>query len=100
MQLKSTWTVLVTFLLLLSLAYAADSNKAKVKGMITSRGGETLTVKSGESTTTVVLTEDTKTKDDRGLFGLEKQQMANAVLVPGLKVAIEGTSDDQGRVVA
>jgi outer membrane protein OmpA-like peptidoglycan-associated protein len=48
----------------------------------------------------VVLTDDTTTKDDRGLFGLEKQHMSNAVLIPGLKVKVKGFSDDQGRFVA
>src|SRR5437899_3577518 len=79
-------------------AFAGD--KAEVKGMITARTGETLIVKSGEGSTTVVLTDDTKTKDDRGLFGLEKQRMSNVVLIPGLKVDVDGTSDEQGRVVA
>jgi len=48
----------------------------------------------------VVLTDETKTKDDRGLFGLDKQYMGNVVLIPGLKVDIDGWTDDQGRVVA
>jgi len=74
--------------------------KTEVKGMITGRTGETLIVKGDAGTTTVVLTDDTTTKDDRGVFGLEKQQMSNVVLIPGLKVDIDGTSDDQGRVVA
>jgi len=72
----------------------------KVKGMITSRTGETLIVRSGGSTVTVVLTDDTRTKDDKGLFGLDKEYMSNAVLIPGLKVDVDGRSDDQGRVVA
>lgn len=75
-------------------------DKAEVKGMITNRTGETLLVKSNGSNVTVVLTDDTVTKDDRGLFGLEKQHMSNVVLIPGLKVDIDGTTDDQGRVVA
>src|SRR5213596_2650963 len=79
-------------------AFAGD--KAEVKGMITARTGETLIVKSGEGSTTVVLTADTKTKDGKGLFGLDKQHMSNVVLIPGLKVDIDGTSDEQGRVVA
>src|SRR5205807_6479765 len=79
-------------------AFAGD--KAEVKGMITARTGETLIVKSGNGTTTVVLTDDTKTKDDKGLFGLDKEFMSNVVLIPGLKVDIDGTSDEQGRVVA
>jgi OmpA-OmpF porin, OOP family len=87
-------------LLLVASASAFGGDKAEVKGMITSRTGETLIVKSGDKTTTVVLTDDTRTKDDRGLFGLEKQEMSNVVLIPGLKVDIDGSSDEQGRVVA
>ena len=49
---------------------------------------------------TVVVTDDTRTKDDKGLFGLDKEYMSNAVLIPGLKVDVDGRSDDQGRVVA
>jgi len=73
---------------------------AEVKGFITTRTGETLIVNSGGTSTTVVLTDDTTTKDDRGLFGLEKEHMSNAVLVPGLKVDIDGSTDDAGRFVA
>src|SRR5215469_8792959 len=79
---------------------AAGQEKAKVRGMITGRTGETLVVKSDDGNKTIVLTDDTTTKDDKGLFGLEKQHMSNAVLIPGLKVKVDGTSDDQGRVVA
>src|SRR5215831_13319511 len=83
-----------------TLALAAGGDKAEVKGMIVSRTGETLLVNGANGRVTVVLTDDTKTKDDRGLFGLEKQQMSSAVLIPGLKISVDGTSDDQGRVVA
>src|SRR5262252_3899976 len=79
---------------------AAAQEKAKVKGTIKTRTGDTLIVKSPDGDKTVVLTDDTKTKDDKGLFGLEKQIMSDAVLIPGLKVKVDGTSDDQGRVVA
>src|SRR5216110_3497884 len=79
-------------------AFAGD--KAEVKGMITARTGETLIVKTGEGTTTVVLTDDTTTKDDKGLFGLDKQYMSNVVLIPGLKVDIDGSTDDAGRFLA
>jgi OmpA-OmpF porin, OOP family len=81
-------------------AFGASGDKAEVKGMIIARAGETFVVKTADGNVTVVLTDDTTTKDDRGLFGLEKQQMSNVVLIPGLKVDIDGTSDDQGRVVA
>jgi OmpA-OmpF porin, OOP family len=86
--------------LLVLAAIPAFGGEAEVKGMIITRTGETLVVKSAEGTTTVVLTDNTTTKDDKGLFGLEKQHMSSAVLIPGLKVKVKGTSDDQGRVVA
>jgi outer membrane protein OmpA-like peptidoglycan-associated protein len=90
---------LVAFVLLGS-ACAWGDEKTEVKGMITGRTGETLIVKGDGGTTTVVLTDETSTRDDKGLFGLEKQHMSNVVLIPGLKVDIDGTTDGQGRVVA
>jgi OmpA-OmpF porin, OOP family len=87
-------------LFILTSVFVLAGDKTKVNGMITTRTGETLIVKSGDGTTTVVLTDDTRTKDDKGLFGLEKQRLSSAVLIPGLKVEVEGTPDDQGRVVA
>jgi len=99
MQRNRTTTAasLMALCLLVSVfAFAGD----QVKGMITNRTGETLIVKSGDATTTVVLTDNTTTKDDRGLFGLGKEHMSNVVLIPGLKVSVDGSSDDQGRFVA
>jgi outer membrane protein OmpA-like peptidoglycan-associated protein len=95
-------TIVVSLMALFFLAsvFAVGGDKAKVKGMIIARTGETLIVKSGEGNTTVVLTDDTKTRDDKGLFGLEKQHLSSVVLIPGLKVEVDGTSDEQGRVVA
>jgi OOP family OmpA-OmpF porin len=91
-------TIVVSLMALFLLASA--SAFAGVKGMIINRTGETLTVRSGEGTTTVVLTDNTRTKDDTGLFGLGKDTLSSVVLIPGLKVDIDGDTDDQGRVVA
>ncbi len=95
-------TIVVSLMVLFFLAsvFAFGGDKAEVKGMIVARTGETLIVKSAQGNTTVVLTADTTTKDDKGLFGLDKQHMSNMVLIPGLKVDIDGTPDDQGRVLA
>jgi len=79
---------------------AVGQQKAKVKGMIRTRTGDTLIVKTPDGEKTVVLTDDTKTKDDKGLFGLDKEIMSDAVLIPGLKLKVDGTTDDQGRIVA
>src|SRR6201987_1436020 len=93
-------SLMALFFLTSVYGFGASGDKAKVKGMINTRTGETLIVKSADGNTTVVLTDDTTTRDRKGLFGLDKQQMSNAVLIPGLKVSVDGTSDDQGRVVA
>ena len=95
-------TIVVSLMVLFFLAsvFAFGGDKAEVKGMIIARTGETLIVKSAQGNTTVVLTADTTTKDDKGLFGLDKQVMSDVVLIPGLKVDIDGTPDDQGRVLA
>jgi OmpA-OmpF porin, OOP family len=87
-------------LFILTSAFVLAGDKTKVDGIITTRTGETLIVNSGNGTTTVVLTDDTTTKDDKGLFGLDKQHLSSAVLIPGLKVKVEGAPDEQGRIVA
>ena len=77
----------------------ASDDKAKVKGMIISRTGETLAVKTSSGNVTVVLTAETKTKDNKGLIGLRKEYMADTVLT-SLKVDVDGVSDAEGRIVA
>ncbi len=97
---RNTFVVSGISLFLLASVFAFGGDKTEVKGMIMNRTGETLTVDSGSGITTVVLTDDTVTKDDRGLFGLDKSQMSSVVLIPGLKVDIDGATDEQGRVLA
>jgi OmpA-OmpF porin, OOP family len=81
-------------------AFGASGDETQTKGMIISRTGETLIVSGQNGHVTVVLSEDTRTKDDRGLFGLATEEMANTVLIPGLKVKVDGVADSQGRLVA
>lgn len=97
---RATSVVSVMALFFLASAFAFGGDKTEVKGMIITRTGETLVVKSGQGNTTVVLTAETTTKDDTGLFGLGKDQMSDVVLIPGLKVDIDGYPDGQGRVLA
>jgi OmpA-OmpF porin, OOP family len=81
------------------LALTAAAN-AQTNGMIMSRRGDTMVVSGPEGKTTVLLTENTDTRDNRGLFGLDKEHLGSTVLIPGLKVKVDGPRDDQGRVVA
>jgi outer membrane protein OmpA-like peptidoglycan-associated protein len=93
---------LVMLLLLISMStLLANAQETKVRGMINTRTGETLIVQSSNGeTTTVVLTDSTRTKDNTGVFGLGRSDKSDAVLIPGLKVVVDGTKDEQGRVVA
>ena len=101
MQQKTIAVSLMALVFLASTAaFGASGDKAKVQGMIISRSGETLIVNTRDGKVTVVLTDHTRTKDDVGLFGLGKKEMSSTVLIPGLKLKVDGVSDDQGRVVA
>src|SRR5713101_9788492 len=104
--MKQTWKPIVAAGVLLcclsaGLAYGASGDKAKVKGLITTRTGETLTVKTMDAagSVVVVLTDDTKVQQPKGI-GLRKKQMSAAVLIPGLKISVDGVGDAQSRVVA
>jgi OOP family OmpA-OmpF porin len=87
--------------LAVGMAYgASNGEKVKVQGMITGRTGESVTIKTTDgSTVTVVLNDDTKVQQPKGL-GLRKKQMSATVLVPGLKISVDGVGDAQSHVVA
>jgi len=87
--------------LTVGLAYGiSNGEKAKVSGVITGRTGETLTVNSAESgKVVIVLNDDTKVQQPKGL-GLRKKQMSATILVPGLKISVDGVGDAQSHVVA
>jgi len=74
--------------------------KTKVKGMIKARTGEMLVVQTEEGDKTVLLAENTRTKDDRGIFGVRKEDVGPTVLIPGLKLQVEGTVNEKGQILA
>jgi len=94
------YAALVLFLAV-GMAYgASNGEKVKVQGMITGRTGESVTIKTTDgSAVTVVLNDDTKVQQPKGL-GLRKKQMSATVLVPGLKISVDGVGDAQSHVVA
>lgn len=97
------WTIAVTALLswltLASLYGLDNSDKVKIRGLITGRTGDTLKVKTTDENITVVLTDDTKVRQPKGL-GLRKTEMSFTALIPGLKVSVDGFLDEQRRLVA
>lgn len=82
--------MLVCFLVAVSALSAAQN--VKVKGMITGRTGETLILSTPDGNATVILDDSTKVQQPKGL-GLRKRQVSAAVLIPGLKVSVDGTGD-------
>jgi outer membrane protein OmpA-like peptidoglycan-associated protein len=83
-----------------SLSANAQGEKTKVKGLITARTGDMLVLKTtGGGTMNVLLDDDTKVQQPKGL-GIRKKQMSAAVLIPGLKISVDGTSQDDTHVLA
>jgi len=76
-------------------------DEVKTSGLVTSRSRQELTIKTDDGRDiTVVLTDDTKIEQPKGLFKLRSQQMQSTALMPGLSAEVEGVVDTQGRVTA
>ncbi len=103
MRRIGTWTTVVTMLLgwlMLTTLYGLDNTeKVKIRGLITGRTGDTLVVKTTDGNVTVVLTDETKVQKPKGL-GLRKTHMSFTALMPGLSISVNGFRDDQTRLVA
>ena len=91
---------LLTACLVALLSANAQGDKTKVKGLITARTGDTIILKTTDGgSITVTLDDDTKVQQPKGL-GVRKKQMSAAALIPGLKVSVDGTSQDATHVLA
>ena len=91
---------LAVLLCWIAIGAAYGDGEIKIKGLIVGRTGESLTVKTADGgKVVVVLNDDTKVQQPKGL-GIRKKQMSAAVLIPGLRVSVTGTGDPQTQVVA
>ena len=92
-------TVLLIGLALLCTTVAAQS--VKVEGLIKARNGDTMIVNtSGSPDVTVLLTDSTQVGQVQGVFQARRKQMSMAALIPGLKVKVEGSYNDQKQLEA
>jgi OmpA-OmpF porin, OOP family len=97
---KRLGIVLTGCTILMATCALSAGDKQEVKGMITGRTGETLTLKTAEGTdVVVVLNDDTKVQQPKGL-GIRKKDMSAAVLIPGLRISVKGASDAGNRFLA
>ncbi len=100
--MKTKRTIFAFALIFCCMAAAAygDDNKIEVKGLITGRTADTVTIRSADGASQVVqLTDDTKVQVPKGL-GLRKKQVSWANLIPGLRVKAKGNINPQGQMVA
>src|SRR4051812_7216484 len=98
---KTVFSLAAICLLALGSAFAVGSGEEfKGKGMINGRNGGTFTMKSGGEQVTVVLDDSTKVQDKVGVFGARKKDYSAAILIPGLKVDVQGVADEKGQVLA
>jgi OmpA-OmpF porin, OOP family len=89
---RTIGTSLLTVCFLVAASAFSAAQNVKVKGMISGRTGETLVLSTPDGNVTVVLDDSTKVQQPKGL-GLRKKQVSAAVLIPGLKVSVDGTGD-------
>jgi outer membrane protein OmpA-like peptidoglycan-associated protein len=81
-----------------TLAYGKDDTE--LKGMIVERTADTMTVRSADGTTTVVLlSDDTKVQTPKGL-GLRHREESWTSLIPGLPVTVKGDPTANGQLAA
>lgn len=82
-----------------SVTLLRGQEETTVKGLITQRSADTLTLRTDYGSQVVALTDSTKVQIPKGL-GLRKQQMSWASLIPGLKVSVKGISTAEGKFEA
>jgi OOP family OmpA-OmpF porin len=101
-SLKSVLTIPTAVMALcILLAGATASQGQTVQGVINGRNGATMTLQTPDTPKLVVLlTPTTEVDEVQGLLKGRKKQMAMTSLIPGLPVQVQGTTNDQGQLVA
>lgn len=79
----------------------ADGQQVKIQGVIAGRNGPDMTIQEGDGTRVVaVLNDYTQVKMKEGGLGFRKKTVDVTVLLPGLRVEINGIGNSQGQLVA
>ncbi len=95
----------ITFVAIVSLTALlfcgiAIAQSVQVQGIIDSRSGATMTVKSDSGNVVVLLTDTTDVQEVEGGLHMRKKQMGLTALVPGLSVQVKGSNNAQNQLVA
>ena len=87
--------------LMIIVAGSATMQGQSVQGVINGRSGATMTLQTADTPKLVVLlTPTTEVDEVQGMLKARKKQMAMTCLIPGLPVQVQGTTNDQGQLVA
>jgi OmpA-OmpF porin, OOP family len=99
---KSVFTVpAILAASLIILAGNATTQGQAVQGVINGRSGATMTMQTADTPKLVVLlTPTTEVDEVQGVLKARKKQMAMTSLIPGLPVQVQGSTNDQGQLVA
>ena len=80
---------------------SAFAQALKIQGAIISRAGNTMTLKTSDGTSAVVvLNDNTDVQQVEGAFKARKKDMSMAALIPGLMCQVQGTYNAQNQLVA
>jgi len=101
-RFKVTRLIAVAALLVtLAMSAVAFAQALKVKGVIISRAGNSMTMKTADSPNLVVLLNDgTDVQQLEGAFKARRKDMSMAALIPGLACEVQGTYNAQNQLVA
>lgn len=101
-SIRSIRVLISFFVFALGLAIATIAgDTVKVEGLIQSRSGDTMILKTPTSDElTIVLTDSTSVSQVQGLLQARRKEKAAAALIPGLAVKVEGTYNDKRQLVA
>jgi len=99
MRKISVFLALVLILCCASWTMMFGQEETTVKGLITARAADTLTLRTADGTQVITLTDSTKVQTPKGL-GLRKQQMSWTSLIPGLKISVKAIQGSDGKLEA
>jgi len=94
-------TAVLSLIVVTFLSTALSAQSAKAEGLITARSGDTMTIRTPDTSSVVVaLTDNTQVAQVVGAFKARRKQMSMAALIPGLQVKVEGSYDAKNQLVA
>ena len=103
-QLNVSRMIRVVSILLAGAAFfgtMALAQSTKVEGLIKSRNGDIVILKTSDAAeVAVLLTDSTEVGQVQGLLKARRKEMSMAALIPGLAVKVEGTYNEQSQLVA